>query len=269
MFNEVKADANYPNVRDYNDKYFLPEAAVSKSWIYPYEVDKIISLKKVPGIFTPMESRELIELCEKEGAKGRDDFYKGGERKFYVDDFSEKFKVKFYEGKVQSIEQSRLNDSVKKLAIIAIERLAEELNWEKTVERHLGCGVVGYTFTEGSDEPLFWHSDVFAKHSFIILLSDPNDPKNGWKGGDLLYTGARNFVLSDISTNQMSDLMDAMRKTKGAIGNDPNYPVWQITPSCNDGILFGNEGMQHKVTAMAPLNEVGSRIIFTLFDYGV
>ncbi|MGK5595583.1 MAG: hypothetical protein ACSNEK_09555 [Parachlamydiaceae bacterium] len=266
----------FPCIRDFSESYFyrgvnLPDGFPSPSSI----CHRITHLCKVSSVFTQEECREFSKAIRASKVVTSIAQRKGGRRDFYIAPAVNHFEVKFKEGTVQenlitSPRYTQLSSDIKKIVLLAMERLAKELNWENTT-RHLACYAVEYHVTHGADEPLIWHNDGWAseaEYSFVILLSDPNDIEKGWSGGDLLYTAARVFELARLDDKARKKLDDLSDATKGEAKNDPSFPIWKISPTYGDGILFGNKGMRHKITAMSPQKNEGSRMVLTVFDFG-
>lgn len=270
------------NINDCTLSYISDEIELPVDFPKPYPIDnKIQFLTKVREVFNP----PALELIEREIRASRkffpDDSYEGGKRCFYIQDQVFPYEVRFKNGEVQgdSITSPQFTEQTKNIQLtltMAMESLAKALNWTNTTHK-ISCHAVDYHFTKGSKEPLTWHNDTFfsspsevipSEHSFIILLSNPNDKDTGWKGGDLMYTKGRDFNMESADSETWMKFGALRDKTQRALYNEPNSPVWQMNPSLNDGILFGNKGMNHKVTAMEPLGENGRRLILTLFDYG-
>lgn len=233
-------------------------------------------LQKVSAIFPPpLVCSDLANEIRNTREFGSLKFM-GGHRVFFIAPTVEDFPVQFTANKVvvesiaKHVTYKNQPTAIQKMILIAMERFAQELNWGNSVH-HLCWNAVDYHFYKGSQEPLTWHSDFFRKeahYSFITYLSDPQDKVCGWSGGDVLYTAARHFNLSDLEQGEREKVCQLGDQTEEAIFNDPSYPIWRISPSQNDAILFGNLGMRHRVTPMSPLQEQSSRMIFTIFDFG-
>lgn len=270
------------NIRDFSSVYTSREIELPKNFpkSYPNE-NKIKHLTKVREIFDPQKVEKFEREIRASYNFGRPFSFEGGKRHFYVQDDLDPYHVQFKNGQVQinSIKSSNFHNQpriIKKILIIAMERLAKELNWTDTTHK-ISCMAMDYQFLKGAKEPLPWHTDDFyrcgsgastAEYSFIILLSNPNDPETGWKGGDLSYTTARDFKLGEIEYEERLKIRALRDETHGEVLNEPNSSVWQMQPEQNNGILFGNRGMKHKVTAMEPLKDNGRRLILTVFDFG-
>lgn len=270
------------NINDCTQSYLSEEIELPAGFPKPYPIDnKIQYLSKVYQVFNP----PAVELIEREIRASRKFFpdanYEGGKRCFYIQNQVLPYEVRFQNGQVQvdSITSPHFTQQTKKIKLTlteAMESLAAALNWTNTTHK-ISCHAVDYHFKKDSKEPLTWHNDDYflnpsevlsADHSFIILLSNPNDKESGWKGGDFLYTSGREFNMESADSETWMKFGALRDKTERALYNEPNSPVWEMKPSQNDGILFGNKGMNHKVTAMEPLGENGRRLILTLFDYG-
>lgn len=266
-----------PGIKDCSECYLSRAIEVPKD--FPKLVadeSKIMHLSKVHGVFSQEQGSIVLEAIRASKKFGMDDEYENGKRKFYISPNIDSFKVQFKNGKVQQdlIADRKFTSqdpSIQMIMIFAMQRLAKELHWENTTH-NLACNAIDYHFTKDSKEPLKWHNDGFerqADYSFITLLSDPEDKDSGWTGGDLLYTTSRVDSYSKLEYKERLKILKLLPPTNGEILNEPNSPIWKISHSHNDGILFGNKGMRHKVTAMAPLHEKGRRMILTVFDFGV
>ena len=265
-----------PVVKDFTESYSSIGVELPEGFPSPSSADnRIIHLRKVCNVFTPEEGRKCLQAIRASKNFGPSAKFKGGKRDFYIAPTIDHFEVRFKQGKVQedliiSSIFTKQSPNIKKIMIVAMERLAKELDWQNTT-RNLACNAVDYHFTKNAEEPLEWHCDSWtteSHYSFVILLSDPNDSENGWTGGDLLYTAARVFEFSKLEYEDRKKIYDLSEATKGEAQNDPSSLIWKISPSYNDGILFGNKGMRHKVTSMSPRNDEGSRMILTVFDFG-
>ncbi len=266
----MQNDVSYVGIKDFNQMYPPTEDPYANENLgaYTSSENKITHLSKIKSIFDPSEQKDILETIRKSKKFYPSDF-KGGGRDFYIASSLQTFEVSFDENEKikKEIITTRIyqnqNREIRRIMKTAIERLGKELNWKNSTH-HIACNAIDYHFTKDSEEPLDWHSDGFnlaTSHSFVILLSDPNDQESGWTGGDFLYTGRREFDKEDTELSRLSI------KTKNGVVNDPKFPIWSLTPSLNDGILFGNRGMNHKITAMTPLKEQGRRMILTIFAF--
>ena len=264
----------YPTVRDYIDEY--PAHEDPHTNLGPWSPDeRIMFLRKVSSVFASATLSKVVHDIRAAKSSEAPSPFKGGHRVFYINGGQpEIFEVVFdAEGKVQKelIDNTCYKTqtaAIQEIAITIIERLGDELNWKGTRQR-IAFSAVEYQFSRATEEPLDWHEDnlyefsahsfIPSSYSFITLLSDPADSVTGWTGGDFLYTGKRSF--------EKSVFHEELERTKCAVLNDPHSPTWKIRPSLNDGILFGNKGMNHKITAPIPLSETGSRMIFTIFSF--
>ena len=265
----------YRNINGFTTAYISEEIALPEDFVKSYPIDnKIQYLSKVREVFDP----HSVEVVEREILASKkfwpDASYDGGKRHFYIQDYINPYKVQFKDGQVQvdlikSPEFTQQSANIKKILITAMERLAKELNWTNTIHK-ISCNAIDYQFSKGASEPLNWHTDnletVPAEHSFIILLSNPNNKYTGWNGGDLLYTARKEFKLESLNDDELQKTRPFYQK--GTLLNEPRSIVWQMQSTQNDGILFGNRGMNHKVTAMEPLSGDGKRLILTLLDFG-
>lgn len=265
-----------PIIKDFIESYSSMGIELPEGFPCPSSTDnRIIHLRKVYGVFTPEEGSKCLKTIRASKNFGPSAKFRGGKRDFYIAPTIDHFEVQFKGGKVQgdlitSPIFTKQSPNIKKIIIVAMESLAKALDWQDTT-RNLACNAIDYHFTKNAEEPLEWHCDGWATeshHSFVILLSDPNDSKIGWTGGDFLYTAARVFEFSKLAYEDRKKIYDLSDATKGEAQNDPSFPIWKISPSPNDGILFGNAGMRHKITSMSPLSDEGSRMVLTVFDFG-
>lgn len=264
------------NIRDFHSSYTSGEIEVSPDFPKLSTTEKIVHLSKVRNVFIPEEGKIFLKAIRSSKKFEPSFSYEGGKRDFYIADTLDHFEVQFDgNGKINdelisSSLYTRQSRTIKFLMIRTFERLAQELNWKNTTQC-LAFNAIDYHFNKDSKEPLQWHNDGFeipSEHSFVVLLSDPNDEETGWTGGDLLYTAGRVIDYSKTTRKDRKKIYKISNATKGEIKNEPNSPVWQISASQYDGILFGNKGMQHKVTSMSPLKNTGRRMIVTAFSFG-
>ncbi|HEV8052892.1 MAG TPA: hypothetical protein VGP47_10390 [Parachlamydiaceae bacterium] len=260
---------------NFRPAYTSEEIALPNDFPKSFPIDnKIKFLKKVLEVFDPQSIEGLEHEIRASQEFLPNTFYSGGTKHYYIQRLIDPYDVQFKDGKVQidlidSFKFKKQSLSIQKILVTAMERLAKELNWNNTTHK-ISCNTIEYRFYKKECEPLAWHSDerlsIPSEHSFIILLSNPQDKETGWSGGDLLYTSARDFKHEDLDDNEFEKTLPFYQK--GALLNEPNSEIWQMQYTQNDGILFGNRGMNHKVTAMYPLNCNGRRLILTLFDFG-
>jgi hypothetical protein len=265
----------FGQIKDYTASYISPSYSPPQELPEPFvQNDRIMHLQKVRQVFSAQQGpacARVIRASENMGSSN----LQGGKRFFYLFKGIEPFEVSFDPlGKIN--EPSISNASfiakpavIKKIMLIAMERLAKELSWKDTTHV-LACNAIDYQFSKDSQEPLQWHCDTGeaqARYSFITLLSDPADSETGWSGGNLLYTTARALHWPE-DYDQRHNLFALIGKLPREIFNQPHAQIWSIEPSLNDAILFGNKGMNHKVTPLMPLNKTGERLILTVFDYG-
>lgn len=265
------------SIKDFDKRYyFSKKIPIPSSFpeLFPLE-DRIARLTKVRGIFNPEDCQEYVKALRASPECSLAASFKEGARKFYICAVITPYPVEFCNGKV-NLETFKAPEYIGQIPIIrqimitAMERLAAELHWKDTTQ-YLACNAIDYQlFGKDTSEPLTWHCDGFeskTKHSFVVLLSDPNDVNEGWTGGNFQYTAARAFKRPEDFDLRVR-VIALQQETRGELFNDPASPIWEITPSYNDGILFGNQGMQHKITAPVPIAETGNRMILTVFDYG-
>lgn len=262
--------SDYSQVQDYNqiimpqqiDCSDLPEAVVCGD--IPY-------MKKVRNIF----GSDLAGLIEELNRNEPKSMYtsKLGNTKVFISSVLEFNEIKFNAKglvKTKSFEnhlnvQENPSPSIQKAIKIAFERFSLEMGWKKET-KYLSCNVVVQSF---SDEypSIKWHSDhanlpPFTKpeYSLVALLSDPNNMKKGWSGGDFLYTRRREF-------SKCSDrVIKKAKETQCQIFNCPNSPIFQTNPEQDVGILFRNSGMNHRITPLKGKGtERAERIIFAVF----
>ena len=259
---------------------FMEGVALPSNFPPPLPQKPNILLKKVCHIFeNPQEVTETIKNTFNHQfyrqIRGWNDPYENGIRLFYLAREGV-CKVSFENGKVQEkliLEEDYVYQipEVKKIITIAMERLSLELGWQNTT-RLMRFNAIEYIFKTNSQEPLRWHCDETgssqAKHTFIILLDNPLDNEKGWQGGDLLYAKGRFFDIFNLKLEEKEKVYQLDQQSNRQLFVEPNTDVWRIKPSYNDAILFGNEGMVHKVTEMQPIKEVSKRMILTIFDYG-
>lgn len=147
---------------------------------------------------------------------------------------------------------------------VALKRFVEELNLQEE-NIIISFNLVKYEFSKFNtcNYPVDWHTDKSGKdnqpadYTFLTLLSNPKDPKYGWKGGHLRYTGLR-------IPEQASEFDRIEKGTGNENMNDPSFPIWEIDQTQNDAILFGNLGMQHCITPLTTNSDQAIRYIFII-----
>lgn len=289
-------ESSYPNIRGYSVIKQSEEAAKlhpnisERSTCYlpnrpdPYEclfkdvkkspIERVEYLKQVP-VFSPGELSKIRDtIREVEVAEASP--FDGGKRRFYLQSSTMSSPVRFDEfGNIDGVFlkaqkgslYNQLSESVQEIAFRAISCMAKELQWGNC-EVDIAFSAIEYHFGKGAKAPLAWHEDDMfrngaALYSMVVLLSDPKDPDSGWTGGDLLYTKSRDISPFMISSTILKK--HHKESSKGEEDNDPNSPIWSITPVKGEGALFGNQGMRHYVTHFVPNGNEGSRMIFNVW----
>src|SRR3990167_1253760 len=266
----------FDQIKDYNASYISEAIQIPKDMPEPFvQEDRIMYLQKVRQVFSSEQGVVCSRIIRDSKKMGPSASFQGGKRDFYLFSQIKPFEVFFDQfGKIdeQSITHEEFiakPSAIKRIMLFVMQRFGQELSW-KNATHVLACNAIDYHFSKDSQEPLQWHCDTGeaqAKYSFITLLSDPSDNETGWSGGNLLYTISRDLHRPE-NYDERSKLCDLIDKLPREIFNQPNAPVWSIEPSLNDAILFGNKGMNHKVSPLVPINETGKRLILTVFDYG-
>lgn len=270
----VSASTDYKLIQDYDYTYESGEIKIPEDIPAALsEIDRNPLLKKIAAVFELEEGRVCLEDIRNSKNYGPP----GAKWNQYISCAIDSFAVSFdRNGKVEkelliSEKYTVQTKAIQQIMVKMMERLASELSWTNTTRR-LGCFAVDFKSDKSSsDEPLRWHSagyEAIAKHSFHVLLSNPNDESTGGTGGDLLYTFGRRFARSD-DWNERRKIYSLNEKTQGEFLNEPNTTVWQMSYSQNDGILIGNEGMRHKITTLHPTNAICTRLMLIILDYGV
>ena len=191
-------------IKDFDSMYVSEEIEVPPDFPALYSPEeRIVHLSKVREVFSQSEGAVFLNAIRESPKCSSSAIFNGGKRDFYISGVLNYFKVVFDEnGKIndQLIKNSKYTNQpllIKKLMItLTMERLAQELKWKNTTQC-LSCNAIDYHFTKYSEEPLDWHSDALgipvlsAEHSFIVLLSNPDDENTGWTRGDFLYTAGR------------------------------------------------------------------------------
>jgi hypothetical protein len=257
---------NYDSVHEPINKYSYYNLKES----YDYDGERKCLLKKVNNIFN---SSDLINIVsELDNIKPVQQFKDPLHRSIYLSDWFYMEKIKFNNGIIldESLSQFQHYQNstplIQKAIRIAIERFGVEMGY-KNEEIKVKWNAIKYNLSSEQSElnPLQWHTDTvvdgdytYADYTMVVLMSDPLDPQHGWSGGNFLYSGRREI-------ERFNGLINLKRQTNNHITNHPAFPTWEISPSVNDAILFGNFGMNHTVTPIRPNNHLGQRIIFSLF----
>lgn len=138
------------NIRDFTSVSISGEIALPEAFPKSYPIEnKIKYLTKVREVFDPSKIEEF-ERAIRASHEFMPRFpFNGGERRFFVADTIDHFSVQFKNGQVQinSITSSKFNKqslAVKEILIIAMERLAKELNWEGTTHK-ISCNAIERT----------------------------------------------------------------------------------------------------------------------------